>query len=150
MLTAAEAAGTSIICSSFRTYDYQENLFENRIEQAEREASGRHRSRGGCRVLGGTSRCQRAPDRPRRRHHGRRLHGTGRGARKRQPPSSGSWLTAPSTASSCATPRTKSATTGIGYEPWHYRYVGKEAASAITQSGLCLEEWLVETYHIQA
>ena len=47
-------------------------------------------------------------------------------------------------------PTDKSATTGIGYEPWHYRYVGKEAASAITQSGLCLEEWLVETYHIQA
>ena len=38
MLTAAEAAGTHpIICSSFRTYDYQENLFENRIERAERE-----------------------------------------------------------------------------------------------------------------
>ena len=47
-------------------------------------------------------------------------------------------------------PTDKSATTGIGYEPWHYRYVGKEAASAITQSSLCLEEWLVETYHIQA
>ena len=47
-------------------------------------------------------------------------------------------------------PPDKSATTGIGYEPWHYRYVGKEAASAITQSSLCLEEWLVETYHIQA
>ncbi len=37
MLTAAEAAGTHpIICSSFRTYDYQENL-RNRIERAERE-----------------------------------------------------------------------------------------------------------------
>ena len=39
-------------------------------------------------------------------------------------------------------PTDKSAVTGIGYEPWHYRYVGKEAASAITASGLCLEEWL--------
>ena len=44
----------------------------------------------------------------------------------------------------------KRATTGIGYEPWHYRYVGKEAASDIAESGLCLEEWLVETYHVQA
>lgn len=47
-------------------------------------------------------------------------------------------------------PTDKSATTGIGYEPWHYRYVGKEAASDIAESGLCLEEWLVETYHVQA
>lgn len=38
MLTAAEAEGAHpVICSSFRTYDYQENLFENRIERAERE-----------------------------------------------------------------------------------------------------------------
>ncbi|WP_418980178.1 D-alanyl-D-alanine carboxypeptidase family protein, partial [Adlercreutzia equolifaciens] len=37
MLTAAEAEGAHpVICSSFRTYDYQENLFENRIERAER------------------------------------------------------------------------------------------------------------------
>ena len=39
-------------------------------------------------------------------------------------------------------PTDKSDVTGIGYEPWHYRYVGKEAAGAITSSGLCLEEWL--------
>lgn len=39
-------------------------------------------------------------------------------------------------------PTDKSAVTGIGYEPWHYRYVGKEAASAIAESGLCFEEWI--------
>lgn len=39
-------------------------------------------------------------------------------------------------------PTDKSDLTGIGYEPWHYRYVGAEAARAITDSGLCLEEWL--------
>lgn len=32
--------------------------------------------------------------------------------------------------------------TGIGYEPWHYRYVGRETAAAIRESGLCLEEYL--------
>lgn len=32
--------------------------------------------------------------------------------------------------------------TGIDYEPWHYRYVGKEYAEEITDSGLCFEEWL--------
>ena len=32
--------------------------------------------------------------------------------------------------------------TGISNEPWHYRYVGQEAARAITEQGLCLEEYL--------
>lgn len=36
----------------------------------------------------------------------------------------------------------KSDITGIIYEPWHYRYVGKEAAREIYESGLCLEEYL--------
>ena len=39
-------------------------------------------------------------------------------------------------------PEGKSEITGIIYEPWHYRYVGKEAAEDIYESGLCLEEWL--------
>ena len=39
-------------------------------------------------------------------------------------------------------PRLKEHITGISYEPWHYRYVGSEAAMIIKQSGLCLEEFL--------
>lgn len=39
-------------------------------------------------------------------------------------------------------PTDKSGITGIGYEPWHYRYVGKVAAKEITEKGLCLEEYL--------
>ena len=39
-------------------------------------------------------------------------------------------------------PSDKSEITGIGYEPWHYRYVGKETALAMRDSGLCLEEYL--------
>ena len=39
-------------------------------------------------------------------------------------------------------PSDKCGVTGIGYEPWHYRYVGKETAKAIQESGLCLEEYL--------
>lgn len=151
MLTAAEAAGTHpIICSSFRTYDYQKNLFENRIERAEREEH-----------LEGTEAEEAAafwvaPP-------GASEHQTGLAVdivdadyleldEGQEETATQQWLMI-----HCAEygfilryPTDKSATTGIGYEPWHYRYVGKEAASAITQSGLCLEEWLVETYHIQA
>ena len=39
-------------------------------------------------------------------------------------------------------PTDKSDITGIVYEPWHYRYVGKEAAEAIYNEGICLEEYL--------
>ncbi len=39
-------------------------------------------------------------------------------------------------------PTDKSSLTGIGYEPWHYRYVGTEAAQEIMGQGLCLEEYL--------
>lgn len=39
-------------------------------------------------------------------------------------------------------PTEKNALTGVGYEPWHYRYVGEEAAGEIMSRGLCLEEYL--------
>lgn len=39
-------------------------------------------------------------------------------------------------------PPEKSDITGIVYEPWHYRYVGKKAAKEITEQGVTLEEYL--------
>ena len=39
-------------------------------------------------------------------------------------------------------PRLKEQMTGIDFEPWHYRYVGVEAARIIAAGGLCLEEFL--------
>ena len=39
-------------------------------------------------------------------------------------------------------PNGTSEITGIIYEPWHYRYVGKDAAQEIHEKGLCLEEYL--------
>lgn len=38
-------------------------------------------------------------------------------------------------------PLGKSDYTSIIYEPWHYRYVGREVAQYITENGLCLEEY---------
>ena len=38
----------------------------------------------------------------------------------------------------------KEAVTGYGYEPWHLRYVGIEAAKEIAARGLALEEYLAE------
>ncbi|WP_298021520.1 D-alanyl-D-alanine carboxypeptidase family protein [uncultured Dysosmobacter sp.] len=39
-------------------------------------------------------------------------------------------------------PTEKSTLTGVNYEPWHYRYVGQEAAQEIMEQGICLEEYL--------
>lgn len=39
-------------------------------------------------------------------------------------------------------PKGKEYITGIEFEPWHYRYVGKEAATQIMQQGLTLEEFV--------
>lgn len=39
-------------------------------------------------------------------------------------------------------PIDKSEITGISYEPWHYRYVGKQAAKEIYDAQICLEEYL--------
>ena len=151
MLTTAETEGVRpVICSSFRTYDYQENLFENRIERAEHEDH-----------LEGTEAEEAAafwvaPP-------GASEHQTGLAVdivdadyqeldEGQEATATQQWLMA-----HCAEygfilryPTNKSATTGIGYEPWHYRYLGREVAPAVAQSGLCLEEWLAETYHVQA
>lgn len=39
-------------------------------------------------------------------------------------------------------PAEKSDITGVGYEPWHFRYVGKTAAKEIMEQGITLEEYL--------
>ncbi len=39
-------------------------------------------------------------------------------------------------------PKDKVSVTEYSYEPWHYRFVGREAATEIMLRGLCLEEFL--------
>lgn len=39
-------------------------------------------------------------------------------------------------------PKGKESITGYQYEPWHLRYLGVETATAVYNSGLCLEEYL--------
>ena len=41
-------------------------------------------------------------------------------------------------------PKNREATTGITYEPWHYRYVGTEAARYIMDNNITLEEFCAE------
>lgn len=39
-------------------------------------------------------------------------------------------------------PKGKEYITSIEYEPWHFRYVGKEAATLMKEKGICLEEFI--------
>ena len=39
-------------------------------------------------------------------------------------------------------PSGKEDVTGVMYEPWHFRYVGPEAAAYMMENSLCLEEFL--------
>jgi zinc D-Ala-D-Ala carboxypeptidase len=39
-------------------------------------------------------------------------------------------------------PADKTDITGTIYEPWHYRYVGKDVAKEIYSKGICLEEYI--------
>lgn len=41
-------------------------------------------------------------------------------------------------------PSEKSDITGIEFEPWHYRYVGREAAMEMKEKNLCLEEYVAQ------
>lgn len=43
-------------------------------------------------------------------------------------------------------PNGKTDITGIIYEPWHFRYVGVEAATFIMEKGITLEEYLEDYY----
>ena len=44
-------------------------------------------------------------------------------------------------------PKGEESTTCYQYEPWHYRYVGRDAAARIRESSLTLREFLWHEYH---
>jgi zinc D-Ala-D-Ala carboxypeptidase len=57
----------------------------------------------------------------------------------------GQWLktNAPSFGFALSYPETKEAITGYVYEPWHWRYIGRDAAQEWAASGLTLIEYLL-------
>ena len=145
MMDDARAAGLQpLICSSYRTWDTQERLFEQEVQNWMNR---------GCMRDEATDRAAMWVARA-----GTSEHQTGLAVdivdmsyqildEKQESTPVQQWLMA-----HCAEygfilryPTDKSAITGIGYEPWHYRYVGIEAAKEIMESELCLEEYLLHT-----
>lgn len=143
MLAAAHADGVALeVCSSFRSHEYQEKLFEKRVHRCEEEDG-----------LEGEAAEEAAAfwvARPGASEHEAALALDLVDSdypvldEAQQTTAAQMWL-----ADNCAQfgfilryPTDKSALTGIGFEPWHYRYVGVEAAQDMASRGLCFEEWL--------
>lgn len=144
MIDDCRAAGlTPVICSSYRTWEDQTRLFQNKVgeflaqgfsqEQAEVEA-------GKIVAVPGTSEHQLGLALDIVDVDNQRLD------RTQEETAVQKWLLAHSWEYGFVLryPSDKSEITGIIYEPWHYRYVGKEAAAEMHDMGVCLEEYLEE------
>lgn len=142
MLAACRAAGAGAsICSAYRGYDLQSSLFRNaknkKMAQGMSEADAYYQTSLST-AIPGTSEHQLglALD----------IVDTSNRALNDSQESSGTsrWLH-----DHCweygfilRYPSDKTNITGIIYEPWHYRFVGTEAAIYMRDTGLCLEEYL--------
>lgn len=130
-----------MICSAYRSREKQTELFERKVQSCLSSASSREEAEKQAAAW---------VNRP-----GTSEHQTGMALdivdksyqvldQKQEETGGQQWLTA-----HCAEygfilryPSDKQEITGVSYEPWHYRYVGTEAAREIMDGGLCLEEYL--------
>ena len=142
MMKACRAAGMDpVVCSSYRTWEYQEELHEQRIERfldqgySETDAAALAAT---IVAVPGTSEHQLGLALDIIDNDNWSLDKS----QARMPTQK--WLMEHSWEYGWILryPDDKSDITGIIYEPWHYRYVGREVAADIHASGLCLEEYL--------
>ncbi len=123
---AAQEGLTLFICSGFRSYDYQNTLYNNYVARDGQAAADTYSARPG---------------------HSE--HQTGLALDINSTDGSmatsaeGLWL-----AEHCAEygfviryPKGKEHITGYMYEPWHIRYLGTDLAAELTSSGLTVEEY---------
>ena len=142
MLQAAKEDGVTLeVCSPYRTLDRQEHLFDRKIVRyMKRGMSYMEAYKLAARVVNvpGTSEHQIGLALDIYTDSYKTLdEGFGETA-------AGIWLR-----ENCAEygfilryPKGKEYITGIEYEPWHFRYVGKTAAKEIMEQGLTLEEYV--------
>ena len=142
MMADCEAAGFSpVVCSSYRTQEYQEGLFQNRIDRYVDEGYSEEEATvlaGKSVAIPGTSEHQLGLALDIVDNKNWRLDESQADMPTQKWLMENSWrygwiLRYPSE---------KSAVTGIIYEPWHYRYVGKTIAKEIYDLDVCLEEYL--------
>ena len=130
-----------VVCSAYRTHEYQEKLYKRKIsrlkaagksqEQAEQEA-------GTVVAVPGTSEHQLGLALDIIDNSNWNLDQSQERTKTQQ------WLMAHSWEYGWILryPNGKTDFTGIIYEPWHYRYVGREIAAELHELDMCLEEYL--------
>ena len=142
MITDCEEAGfMPVVCSSYRTQEYQEGLFQNRIDRYVKEGYSVEEATGlaGQSVaVPGTSEHQLGLALDIVDNRNWKLDESQADMPTQQWLMENSWRYG----WILRYPNEKSAITGIIYEPWHYRYVGKTIAKEIYDLGICLEEYL--------
>lgn len=137
----ASAGHTAVVVSAYRSNEYQRNLFQNRIQRFVNEGYDREEAErlAAMRVA-----------RP-----GTSEHELGLALdivdvnyqnlnEKQETMPAQIWLMENSWRYGFILryPNGTTESTGIIYEPWHYRYVGIELSTELHESGLCLEEYL--------
>jgi len=142
MMDDCRAAGlTPLICSAYRTQEEQEALYNDKIDRliAAGCPEGEAPTEAARTVaVPGTSEHQLGLALDIVDEHNQNLDSSQDGTAVQQWLMENSWRYG----FILRYPSGKSALTGIIYEPWHYRYVGADAAKAIFDSGVCLEEYL--------
>lgn len=142
MMDDCRAAGLSpIICSSYRSMEKQEQLYENKIFRLMAEGYSYERAKeeaGKVVAIPGTSEHQTALALDIVDATNQNLDETQESTAVQK------WLIEHSWEYGFVLryPKGKSDITGIIYEPWHYRYVGREAAREMKELDMCLEEYL--------
>lgn len=142
MMDDCRAAGLSpLICSSYRTWETQEELYENKVQRLIAEGYDEETARreaGTVVAVPGTSEHQLGLAVDIVDINNQNLD------ESQEDTAVQKWLMEHSWKYGWILryPSDKTGITGIIYEPWHYRYVGKEAAQEIHTLGVCLEEYL--------
>lgn len=142
MMDDCRAAGLSpLICSSYRTWQEQERLFNNKVRNLIRQGLSREEAcaeAGKAVAVPGTSEHQLGLAVDIVDINNQNLDISQENTDVQQWMMENSWQYG----FILRYPADKSDITGIDYEPWHYRYVGKEAAQYIYENEICLEEYL--------
>ena len=145
MIRACENAGHQpAVCSAYRTQEYQQDLFDNKVKRLLEDKTHTY-SQEEAQVIAarsvavpGTSEHQLGLALDIIDNRNWRLDES-----QAQMPTQ-QWLMENSWKYGWILryPNEKSEITGIIYEPWHYRYVGRAVAAEIHELGVCMEEYL--------
>lgn len=125
-----------IAVSSYRTYSYQQTLYNNRVRRCINEGYDQEKAKQVAATivaLPGTS-----------EHHMGLAVDFNSVEESFENTSAFKWLgeNAESFGFILRYPKDKTDITKIIYEPWHYRYVGVEHAKAMNELGMCMEEYV--------